>query len=262
MTGYAARMAAPLDDIRALIAGLPGFEEPPPAAGRLAELAAWFAAGRGEAAQVRRPILSLYAGAPVAGRLAESEGKRARLEAIAAGEAPVSRMAAAMGAGLEAFDLAIDRPIGDVEAGAALGERECAATMAFGMEVLAKQPDLLMIGHVGAFAAGEGVFGPGDPLDRLRGFAGREASAAAGAIIAARNQKVPVILDGEAAGVAAFLLEAARPGLSRHCLLARPLGVRLQQALGMAPLIDLGVEQDGEAALAAAVLVRLAVSRF
>lgn len=254
-------MASPLDDIRALIAGLPEIAASAPGKGGMDEIAAWLAACRGEARpQVRRPILALYAGAPGPAQLDDSADKRARLEAIAAGDAPVSRMAASMGAGLEAFDLAIDRPIGDLEAGSALGERECAATMAFGMEVLAKQPDLLMIGHLGGCRLGEGLFGPGEPLERLRRYAGREVAAAAGAIVAAHSQNVPVVLDGEAAAAAAYILDAVRPGLGRSCLLAGPVSPRLQSALGLAPLLDMGMLGPGEAAIAAAALTRLAAA--
>ena len=49
-----------------------------------------------------------------------------------------------LGAGLDVYDLALDRPLPAPPA-AAMSERECAATMAFGMEVLAKQPDLLVL---------------------------------------------------------------------------------------------------------------------
>src|SRR5689334_10194150 len=121
--------ASPLDDIRTLIATLPGPDEQARAAaaaglaepgrhGRLEEIAVWLAAWSGKARpHVRRPILALYAGAPGPARLEESEDRRTRLEAIAAGSATVSRMAVSLGAGLEAFDLAIDRPIGDIAVG-------------------------------------------------------------------------------------------------------------------------------------------------
>ena len=61
-----------------------------------------------------------------------------------------------------------------------------------------------------------------DPLEVLRRVGGREFAAIAGAIIAARMEKVPVILDGFAATAAAAVLHArqSRHALD-HCLLAQ-----------------------------------------
>jgi nicotinate-nucleotide--dimethylbenzimidazole phosphoribosyltransferase len=254
--------AGPLDDIRALIATLPGPDEQARAAaaaaltspgsyGRLEEIALWLAAWSGKArSQIRRPILALYAGAPGPGQLDAAEKVRLRLEAIAAGSAPSSRLAAAAGAGLEAFDLAIDRPIGDLTKGEpALSERECAATMAFGMEVLAKQPDVLLLGEIvpeGAATAQAVAGAAGQGLEALRRFGGREVSAAAGAILGARIQRIPVILDGAGPRAAVLALRAVDPHAADHCWDAEdlvPLGMR---------------GSEGTAALAALSLVKLA----
>lgn len=292
----------PLDDIRALIAGLPGPDEQARAAaaaaiaepgslGRLEEIALWLAAWSGKPApQIRRPILALYAGAPGPGRLDAAEAVRERLEAVAAGRAAVNALAAGAGAGLEAFDLAIDRPIGEAATAPTLTERECAATMAFGMEVLAKTPDLLLLGDIapsesiGAAALGHALFGgePGDwspdqaeavgaavararretadPLELLRQLGGREMAAAAGAILAARGQKIPVILDGFGVCAAAAALRAAAPGAVAHCLVASG-PPRLLAAMGLSPLVDLGIEPaEGTGGLAALSMVKLSCS--
>lgn len=299
---------SPLDDIRTLMAGLPGPDEQARAAaaaalaepgglGRLEDLAVWLAAWTGKARpEIRRPIVAIYAGAPAPGRLDAAEAGRERLEAIAAGAAVVSRMAGSLGAGLEAFDLAIDRPIGAIETAPALGERECAATMAFGMEVLAKQPDVLMLAEIvpdagksaaavacalfgGAGADWAGADGAAvdaavarakgeemkDGLDVLRQLGGREIAAAAGVILGARAQKVPVILDGFGPLAAAAALRAADARAIDHCLVAqRPAAAgpaRLVELLGLAPLVDLGAARaDGTGALAALSLVKLSVA--
>lgn len=292
----------PLDDIRALIAGLPGPDEQARAAaagaiaepgtlGRLEEIALWLAAWSGKSApQVRRPILALYAGAPGPGRLDEAEAVRERLEAIAAGRAAVNALAAGAGAGLEAFDLAIDRPVGDIATVPTLAERECAATMAFGMEVLAKTPDLLLLGDIapagsiGAAALSHALFGGAardwsadhaeavgaaaarakaetdDPLELLRHLGGREMAAAAGAILAARSQKIPVVLDGFGVCAAAAALRAVEPGATAHCLAATG-DRRLLAAMGLSPLIDLDIEpREGTGALATLSMVKLSCS--
>ena len=254
--------AGPMDDIRALIATLPGPDEQARAAaaaarsspgshGRLEEIALWLAAWSGKAQpQMRRPILALYAGAPGPGQLAAAEAVRERLEAIAAGSAPSSRLAQAAGAGLEAFDLAIDRPIGDIAKGEpALGERECAATMAFGMEVLAKQPDILLLGEIvpeGSDTAEAVASAAAQGLDAIRQFGGREVAAAAGAILGARIQRIPVILDGAGPRAAAQALIAVAPHAADHCW----------DADDLAPLRI--VRSEGTAALAALSLVKLA----
>jgi nicotinate-nucleotide--dimethylbenzimidazole phosphoribosyltransferase len=254
--------AGPLDDIRTLIATLPGPDEQaraaaaaalssPGAHGRLEEIALWLAAWSGKARpQIRRPILALYAGAPAPGQLAAAEAVRGRLEAIAAGSAASSRLAQAAGAGLEAFDLAIDRPIGDIAKGEpALSERECAATMAFGMEVLAKQPDVLLLSEIapeGSTSAQAVTEAAASGLEAIRQFGGREIAAAAGAILGARIQRIPVILDGEGPRAAASALRAAAPHAADHCWDAEDL----------VPLRMRGSEGTG--ALAALSLVKLA----
>jgi nicotinate-nucleotide--dimethylbenzimidazole phosphoribosyltransferase len=265
-------MTQPFDDIRAILADLPAPQGPAqsaaPAPGRLADLQSWLADWRGRPA-VNRPIVALYAGS--SGR--DPDGVRGQLEAIAAGGAPAALLAQATGAGLEAFDLAIDRPIGDMTIGAAMSERECAATMAFGMEALAKQPDLLMPAVLtdddGAAAQalslalfGGEATGPGitdavararseageDPLQLLRQLGSRQIAAAAGAILAARTQGAPVLLDGYAVCAAAAVLRAVNPDALAHCRAAHVGGLahrRLLQRLELEPIVDLDLPQDG-----------------
>ena len=252
---------APLDDIRSLIAELPPAREvaPLPAdLGALADLAQWVIAWRAEA-NLRRPILALYAGAHAGGDVAET---RAFLEAVAAGDAAISLGAGHLGAGLDVYDLALDRPLPAPPA-EAMSERECAATMAFGMEVLAKQPDLLMLVGLGpgADASARRVIdaigaGAGDPLALLCALGGREAAAVAGAIIAARTQRIPVIVDGLPALAAAVALQAAEASATDHVRVCGPGGLAPLPALP-----DLGVwRADGTAALAALCLTKLALA--
>ena len=60
----------------------------------------------------------------------------------------------------------------------------------------------------------------GDPFEVLRRLGGRESAAIVGAILAARAQKIPVILDGLTATAAAAALHAANPRAVEHCRLA------------------------------------------
>ena len=102
-----------------------------------------------------------------------------------------------------------------------------------------------------------------DGLEVLRRLGGRELAAMAGAIVAARRQRVPVLLDGFVAGAAAAALEVAAPGALDHCLAAHvsaePGHRRLLEELKMAPLLDLGMRLGEASGAALAVnLVRAA----
>ena len=103
-----------------------------------------------------------------------------------------------------------------------------------------------------------------DPLDLLRRLGGREIAAMTGAILAARERRVPVILDGYVAAAAAAPLAQARGGALDHCLAghrsAEPGHRRLLTALGLAPLLDLDMRLgEASGAALAALLVRAAV---
>lgn len=99
-----------------------------------------------------------------------------------------------------------------------------------------------------------------DPLQALRSLGGHELAAIAGAILAARLGRTPVVLDGFAATAAAAVVWKLDPGLLDHCLMAHvsaePGHRRLLAALGKTPLLDLGLRlgEASGAALAVAVL--------
>jgi nicotinate-nucleotide--dimethylbenzimidazole phosphoribosyltransferase len=99
-----------------------------------------------------------------------------------------------------------------------------------------------------------------DPLEVLRRLGGRELAAMAGAILAARHAKVPVLIDGYVASAAAAVLHALSPAALDHCLAAHrsaePAHGRLLEKLGQEPLLDLGMRlgEASGAALAAALV--------
>jgi len=100
----------------------------------------------------------------------------------------------------------------------------------------------------------------GDPLDALRRLGGLEFAAIAGAVLAARMARMPVLLDGFACTAAAAVLHAADPRALDHCLVAHrsaePGHSRLLDRLGKAPILDLGMRlgEGSGATLAVAVL--------
>jgi nicotinate-nucleotide--dimethylbenzimidazole phosphoribosyltransferase len=104
-----------------------------------------------------------------------------------------------------------------------------------------------------------------DPLEAARRLGGRELAAILGAVIAARMAGVPVLLDGFVCTAAAAPLARLAPGGLDHCVLAHvsaEAGHRaLAAALGMAPLLDLGMRLGEASGAALAVpLLRGAVA--
>src|SRR5262245_22902157 len=104
----------------------------------------------------------------------------------------------------------------------------------------------------------------GDPLEVLRRLGGRELAAIAGAIIAARMARIPVILDGYVVTAAAAVLAALNPAALDHCLAghcsAEPAHRRLLAKLGKAPLIDFGMRLgEGSGAVLAYAAVKAAI---
>jgi nicotinate-nucleotide--dimethylbenzimidazole phosphoribosyltransferase len=166
------------------------------------------------------------------------------------GGAAINQICKTFDLSLKVYELALTQPTGDITQEPAMDERACAATMAFGMEALAGGPDLLVLGEMGnttvaaaiycALFGGEpedwvgrgtGVDDAGlkrkadavrralslhkahldDPLEVLRRLGGREIAAMAGAILGARHQRVPVMLDGFVVCAAAAVLHAIDP---------------------------------------------------
>jgi nicotinate-nucleotide--dimethylbenzimidazole phosphoribosyltransferase len=100
----------------------------------------------------------------------------------------------------------------------------------------------------------------GDPVEVLRRLGGRELAAMAGAILAARHHRIPVILDGFICTAAAAVLERAAPGALDHAVAghvsAEAAHRRLLDELAKVPLLNLGLRlgEGSGAALAIGVL--------
>lgn len=313
----------PFDDFRELLRNMPGpdtaalaaarerdvqLTKPAGALGRLEEIAFWLAAWTGRSPQVTRPLVAIFAGNH--GVTAQgvspfpSSVTAQMVENFAAGGAAINQICIANDLGLKIFDLALEVPTGDISVEAAMDERTCAATMAFGMEAVAGGTDLLCIGEMGignttiAAAIFHGLYGgtaadwvgPGtgsegdvlkrkiaaveaavalhqphldDPLELLRRLGGRELAAMAGAIMAARMERIPVLIDGYVATAAAAVLHAANPQALDHCLIghvsAEPAHMAAIEKLGKTPLLALGMRLgEGTGAALAAGIVKAA----
>lgn len=274
----------PFDDFRSLIdkmggplGQLPEFERRFEGTGGLAGLAplaswlaAWSSRPKGLAG---RPMAAIFAGTHSQESGQEEVRHMAsvmqRLERIGAGEAPIAILCRDNDVGLKALDLALEHPVPDPRLEPSLDERGCAATMAFGMEAIAGGTDLLCLGDVGIGNAAisralmaalssdtqeidgeegtiiaEQASATSDPLEMLRRIGGREHAALFGAIVAARLERIPVVIDGLAALSAAAVLHAMRPAAISHCMVASlpadPLAARTVGRCGLQPVLALG----------------------
>ena len=99
-----------------------------------------------------------------------------------------------------------------------------------------------------------------DPLEIMRRVGGREVAAIAGAIMAARMERIPVVLDGYVATAAAALLHAIDDTALDHCvaghLSAEGAHAEVLRRIGKKPLLDLGLRlgEGSGAALAVGIL--------
>lgn len=102
------------------------------------------------------------------------------------------------------------------------------------------------------------------PLSILARLGGREVAAMLGALIAARHQKVPVVIDGYVATAAAAIAHAVNPEAIDHCLFAHVTSegahARVLEHMGKAPLLDLGMRLgEGTGAALGVVLAKTAL---
>jgi nicotinate-nucleotide--dimethylbenzimidazole phosphoribosyltransferase len=218
-----------------------------------------------------------------------------------AGGAAINQLCRAAGIGLEVVDAGVDDPTADFSVQPAMSEAACMAAIRLGAEKIADCDIVCIgemgIGNTTAAAAictsvfggpasgwvgmGTGVAGSAlqnkiaivdqgvtrhrgamiDGLEILRHVGGKEIAAMAGAILGARQSRVPVILDGYVCGAAACALHALNPRLLDHCVAghvsAEPGHRRLLERLGLPPLLDLGMRLgEGTGAALALDIVR------
>lgn len=128
--------------------------KPPGSLGRLEELAEWLAGSQAQyPPKVDRPITVVFAGnhGVVAQGVAAypAEVTAQMVTNFQTGGAAVNQICETFGAGLKVFELALEIPTKDITQEPAMDEETCAATIAFGMEATADNPDLLCLGEMG-----------------------------------------------------------------------------------------------------------------
>jgi len=159
----------PFDDIRALLAKMPKPDEAAKAAarerdaqltkpagslGRLETIAEWLAGWQGTARpHVNRPLVVVFAGnhGVVAQGVSAFPASvtQAMVGNFRAGGAAINQICKTFDIPLKVHELVLEQPTGDITKEPALDEKACVATMAFGMETLASEPDLLVLGEMG-----------------------------------------------------------------------------------------------------------------
>ena len=278
--------------------------------GQLEELVEFLARWQGKAPPtLTNPMVAIFAGnhgVTDQGVSAYPSAVTAQMVAnFTAGGAAISQLCALHELNLRVFELALELPTGDITREPAMDDRMCAATIAYGMEAVAGNPDLLCLGEMGignttiAAALFAALFGGGgadwvgrgtgvdetglarkvaavdaalarhrtaltDPLSILARLGGREIAAMLGALIAARQQQIPVIVDGFVATAAAAVAYAVNPEAIDHCLFAHTSAEdahpRALAAMGRSGLLDLGMRLgEGTGAALAAVLAKTAL---
>ena len=221
------------------------------------------------------------------------------------GGAAINQICRSLGLNLKVFELGLSSPTGDIMVEPAMSSRDCASAIAYGMEAISETDLLCIgemgIGNTTiassiylALFGGEACdwVGPGtgldssgiarkievvsaavdfhrssldDPLEVLRCLGGREIAAMFGAILAARIERVPVIIDGFVSCSAASVMHAIDSSSLDHCLFghvsAEPAHRLALERMNKRALLDLDMRLgEGTGAALAAGIVRSAVA--
>ena len=180
-----AEPVANLDEIRALLAHLPGpdleagtaaaahqalLTKPAGSLGRLEELAIWLATWQARhPPRLDHPRTLVFAGnhgVAVRGVSAYPAAVTAQMaQNFISGGAAVNQLCRVFDAGLKVYEMNLDMPTGDIVIEPAMSEQECAKAMAYGMMAVEPGIDVLALGEMGianttaAAALCAGLFG-------------------------------------------------------------------------------------------------------
>lgn len=236
--------------------------------GQLTAPLARIASIQGQASpSLARPLVAVFTGSH--GTMTDAPKQvAARVAGLSEGRAAVRGAAQQAGAAFKVYEFGNDFPCDDYRQGPSLSERDCAAAIAFGMEVVAEGADVIVLGNAGygsataAAAIARGLYGGAadywaggsdekakarvetvqagakansdllsDPLGVLRAFGGRDLAGTVGAILACAHQRIPVILDGYVVCAAAAVVHAINPDAVAHCLAGHVTAEPAHQAL-------------------------------
>jgi len=292
----------PFDDIRALIETMPqedvaagtgvhdiiaDFGDNLKPLGRLTNPVAWLASWQERPVpSIDRPLIAVFAGSHGIAKQVFGEdvitAAQTRVKSLTEGTAGVRGIAASLQSAFKVYELGIEYPSADFTVEPSLSEKDCAAAIAFGMEVVAEGADIIALGNAGFGAAtaaagiARGLYGGTadywaggmgeaakkritavetganhhkdlleDPLEVLRCFGGRDIAGMVGAILAARHQAIPIILDGYVVCAAAAILHKINPDAIAHCIAghvsAEPAHEALLDRMDLHPMLNLRI---------------------
>ncbi len=160
---------ASLDDIRALMKGLPGGDDaaeaatssreaeltkPAGALGRLEELSAWAASWQGaHPPRADKVLLCVFAGNHgVAARGVSAypaEVTAQMVQNFIGGGAAINQLCEAADVEMRVYEMALDRPTADFTIAPAMSEEECVQAFTYGMASVDLDADLLCLGEMG-----------------------------------------------------------------------------------------------------------------
>jgi len=160
---------ADLDEMRALLSGLPGpdaeagravaareasLTKPAGSLGRLEELSQWLAMWQRRAPpRLDRPRVAVFAGNHGVVRQGVSaypaEVTAQMVQNFIAGGAAINQLCKAVDAELRVYEMALEAPTADFTEAPALSEAECARAMAYGMTAVEDGLDLICLGEMG-----------------------------------------------------------------------------------------------------------------
>ena len=293
--------ADPFDDIRDLVAAMPAPNNKAVEAaraimssqaerlhpfGNMSQSLEWLAGWQGRMPAIDRPLIAVFAGTHgVSSQILDTDiivAASQRVKSLTEGTAAIRGIAASLGSAFKVYELGVEHPSENFTQAPSLSVKDCAAAIAFGMEVVAEGADIIALGSAGfgaaTAAAGimRGIYGGtseywadgtsdtakariaavesgarlhqdklNDPLHVLRCFGGRDIAGMVGAILAARHQSIPVILDGYVVCSAAAVLHRLNPDAISHCIAGHVTSEPAHQAvldrIELSPLLDLGI---------------------
>jgi nicotinate-nucleotide--dimethylbenzimidazole phosphoribosyltransferase len=224
---------------------------------------------------------------------------------FSAGGAAINQLARTVGATLRIVPLSLEQPTADFTRAPAMDENAFLAAVTTGYRTVASEADLVCLGEMGignttsAAALAGALFGGGsrwagrgtgvdeaglarkraaveaglarhaalldDPLASAAALGGRELAAILGATLAARQRRIPVLLDGfvcvaAVAPLAKLRAEALDHAMAAH-VSAEAAHRMLLSELRLDPLLDLGLRLgEGTGAALAVSLLRAALA--
>ena len=224
---------------------------------------------------------------------------------FSAGGAAINQLARTVGANLRVVPLSLEQPTADFTQAPAMDENAFLAAVMAGHRTVASGTDLVCLGEMGignttvAAALAAALFGGGsrwagrgtgvdeagltrkraaietglarhaaalhDPLASAAALGGRELAAILGAALAARQHRIPVLLDGFVCVAAVAPLAKLRADALDHAMAAHVSAEAahrmLLSELGLEPLLDLGLRLgEGTGAALAVSLLRAALA--